>query len=117
MFQTNYLKCFLVEVSCKYGDTKITVDLNAGNRLDGIMKNLFESYLKEEYRNWIEGRTYLQLEGIRRKKSGNLLNTVEKFEPIDSDSWFQYGLDYKKLKATFLMKPSQSFLKIFSCNL
>ena len=83
------------------------------------MKEIYDTYLKDEYRNWLEATTYLQLEGIsRNKKSPLFVNIEENYQQIKSDYWgVHYGFLYKKLKANFAMRPSQSFLKTISCNL
>ena len=109
---------FLVEVLFKYGDeTKARHLCKSGTPIEAIMKDFYESYLKDEYRNWIEASTYLKVEGIKRKKSGQLLNTVEKYEPILSDDWVTHCFDYKKLQVTFAIRPSQTFMRRITCNL
>ena len=109
---------FLVEVLFKYGDeTKARHLCKSGTPIEAIMKDFYESYLKDEYRNWIEASTYLHVEGIKRIKIGQLLNTVEKYEPIHSDYWDEYGFCYKKINAVFKRTSTQSFLKRITCNL
>ena len=72
--------------------------------------------MKDEYKNWLEAKTYVDLQGIKRKKMGQLLNTVEKFCPIDDRHWGEYLVDYEKINATFEKTASQSFFQKITCN-
>ena len=109
---------FLVEVSLIYNQETIAIEFcHAGKPIQRIMQDYYESTLKSNYNNWPEARSYLRLEGIARKKKDQILNKVEKYETIYSDDWFNYGFDFKKLKATFEMKPAQAFLQRIMCNL
>lgn len=90
---------------------------NAGDTIATIMKDFYESSLKDQYTGWVEARSYLHLEAISRKKPDQLLNIEAKYDSIHSDYWVNYALDYKKIKADFEMKPAQAFLKRITCNL
>jgi len=81
------------------------------------MRDFYETNLKDEYTSWVEAITYLHVEGISRKKFGQLFNIVEKYQPIHSDYWDEYGFCYKKINAVFKRTSTQSFLKRITCNL
>lgn len=108
---------FLVEVSFKYNEKNLANHLcNASDPIETIMKNFFESYLKNHYRDWMEAREFLNLKGIKRKKHGQLLNIGENSQEIHEDYWVNPASDFTKIDATFGMKPAESFFKTITCN-